>query len=97
MKSMSGVFIFYFLLLIFHFYFGFCFSFAQMLICIASRALEHMNFTPVNGKPIRIMYSNRDPTTRKSGSGNIFVKVCLCSLDEEQYSLLVFFFLCIYN
>lgn len=34
-----------------------------------------MNFSAVNGKPIRIMYSNRDPSIRKSGNANIFVKV----------------------
>ncbi|KAL4273665.1 hypothetical protein GQ457_13G007310 [Hibiscus cannabinus] len=31
----------------------------------AARALEHLNFTLLNGKPVRIMYSNRDPSLRK--------------------------------
>lgn len=43
----------------------------------AARALEMLNFTPVNGKPIRIMYSHRDPTIRKSGAGNIYIKVLI--------------------
>lgn len=34
-----------------------------------------LNFTPLNNKPIRIMYSHRDPSIRKSGAANIFIKV----------------------
>ncbi|XP_042400669.1 polyadenylate-binding protein 2-like isoform X1 [Zingiber officinale] len=40
----------------------------------AAMALDALNFTPLNNKPIRIMYSNRDPSIRKSGSANIFIK-----------------------
>ncbi|KAJ6409583.1 hypothetical protein OIU84_009141 [Salix udensis] len=40
----------------------------------AARALEMLNFTPLNGSPIRVMYSHRDPSVRKSGAGNIFIK-----------------------
>ncbi|KAH7853647.1 hypothetical protein Vadar_005062 [Vaccinium darrowii] len=43
-----------------------------MTIPSTARALEMLNFTPLNGKPIRIMYSRRDPSVRKSGAGNIF-------------------------
>lgn len=43
----------------------------------ASRALDLLNFTPLNNKPIRIMYSHRDPSIRKSGAANIFIKVFL--------------------
>lgn len=46
-------------------------------ITTASRALDMLNFTPLNGTPIRVMYSHRDPSMRKSGSGNIFIKVSI--------------------
>ncbi|KAH8516432.1 hypothetical protein H0E87_004688, partial [Populus deltoides] len=40
----------------------------------AARALDVLNFTPLNNKPLRIMYSHRDPSIRKSGMANIFIK-----------------------
>lgn len=41
---------------------------------LAERALDTMNFDLMNNKPIRIMWSQRDPTIRRSGAGNIFIK-----------------------
>ncbi|KAF3615680.1 Polyadenylate-binding protein 2 [Capsicum annuum] len=49
----------------------------------AARALEVLNFTPLNGKPIRIMYSNRDPTVRRSGTANIFIKNLDKAIDHK--------------
>ncbi|KAB5568909.1 hypothetical protein DKX38_002702 [Salix brachista] len=40
----------------------------------SARALDVLNFTPLNSKPIRVMYSHRDPSIRKSGMANIFIK-----------------------
>ncbi|KAM9296934.1 embryonic polyadenylate-binding protein [Gastrophryne carolinensis] len=45
----------------------------------AERALDTMNFEVIKGKPIRIMWSQRDPGLRKSGVGNVFIK----NLDES--------------
>ena len=33
----------------------------------AERAIDTMNFDEIKGKPIRIMWSQRDPALRKSG------------------------------
>lgn len=48
-----------------------CFSYWRT----ASRALNDLNFMALNGRAIRVMYSVRDPSLRKSGVGNIFIKV----------------------
>uniref|UniRef100_A0AAQ4QXF7 Polyadenylate-binding protein n=1 Tax=Gasterosteus aculeatus aculeatus TaxID=481459 RepID=A0AAQ4QXF7_GASAC len=49
----------------------------------AERALDTMNFDVVKGKPIRIMWSQRDPSLRKSGVGNVFIKNLDKSIDNK--------------
>jgi polyadenylate-binding protein len=49
----------------------------------AERALDNLNYTLLNGKPMRIMWSLRDPATRKSGVGNIFIKNLDKSIDNK--------------
>ncbi|KAK7270996.1 hypothetical protein RJT34_26565 [Clitoria ternatea] len=49
----------------------------------AANAMEHLNYTPINGKAIRIMFSHRDPSIRKSGYANVFIKNLDTSLDNK--------------
>ncbi|CAI9778000.1 unnamed protein product [Fraxinus pennsylvanica] len=49
----------------------------------ASHAREVLNFTPINGKPIRIMFSHRDPFLRKTGRANVFIKNLDDSIDNK--------------
>merc|ERR1711998_88466 len=50
----------------------------------AERALDTMNYSLLRGKPIRIMWSHRDPSLRKSNKGNIFIKNLDKSIDNKM-------------
>lgn len=50
----------------------------------AERALDTMNFSMIKSKPCRIMWSQRDPSLRRSGVGNIFVKNLNEAIDNKQ-------------
>jgi len=49
----------------------------------AERALDTMNYTLIKGQPCRIMWSQRDPSLRKTGAGNVFCKNLDPSIDNK--------------
>lgn len=49
----------------------------------AERAAGAMNFGVRKGKPVRIMWPQRDPSLRKRGVGNIFIKNGDKSIDNK--------------
>ncbi|KAL0487997.1 polyadenylate-binding protein PABP-1 [Acrasis kona] len=50
----------------------------------AELALDTLNYTTVNSIPIRIMWSQRDPSVRKSGIGNVFIKNLDPTIDNKS-------------
>lgn len=55
----------------------------SLLCFVAECALDTMNYDVIKGRPIRIMWSQRDPGLRKSGVGNIFIKNMDESIDNK--------------
>ncbi|XP_073317035.1 polyadenylate-binding protein 6-like [Primulina huaijiensis] len=52
-----------------------CYAFVKFCFHIdARRALNRLNFTELRGRPMRIMWCEREPISRKRGIGNLFVK-----------------------
>lgn len=49
----------------------------------AEASIERLNFTSVFDRPMRVMWSQRDPSLRKSGVGNVFVKNLEKDLDNK--------------
>ena len=50
----------------------------------AEQALETLRSPQIGGKPCRIMWSIRDPSIRKSGVGNIFIKNLEVSISNDD-------------
>ncbi|CAA2996191.1 polyadenylate-binding 2-like [Olea europaea subsp. europaea] len=61
-----------------------CIDIFPVYLSTAARAIEVLNFTPLNNKSIRIMHSHRDPSIRKSGTANIFIKNLDKSIDHKS-------------
>lgn len=55
----------------------------KILNFTAERALDTMNFDVLKAKPIRIMWSQRDPSLRRSGVGNVFIKNLDKTIDNK--------------
>lgn len=54
-----------------------------MNIADAERAIESLNYATIRGSPVRIMWTNRDPSVRKTGNGNIFIKNLDPTIDNK--------------
>lgn len=50
----------------------------------AEKALESLNFETVMGRAMRIMWSQRDPSIRRSGVGNVFIKNLDLGIDNKS-------------
>jgi polyadenylate-binding protein len=50
----------------------------------AERALDTLNYSNVAGQPCRIMWKHRDPSIRKTGLGNVFIKNLDKQLDNRH-------------
>jgi len=49
----------------------------------AERALDTLNYSSIKGRACRIMWSQRDPSLRKSGVGNIYVRNLDKNIDNK--------------
>eukprot|EP00941_MAST-03F_sp_MAST-3F-sp1_P004023 g4023.t1 len=50
----------------------------------AERVLDTMNYTMIKGRMCRLMWSQRDPSLRRSGHGNVFIKNLDPTIDSKD-------------
>jgi len=61
-----------------------CYAYVNFYsVADAERALDILNNMPIKSKACRMMWSQRDPSMRKSGVGNIFIKNLHKSIDHK--------------
>lgn len=51
----------------------------------AKEAIDMHNATIFHGRPMRVAYSQRDPSLRRSGVGNLYVKGLAETIDESSF------------
>lgn len=47
------------------------------------KAMDQLNYSLIDGRPCRIMWSQRDPAMRRNGDGNIFIKNLHPDIDNK--------------
>lgn len=55
-----------------------------IIYLVGTEALHKMNYSLINGRPCRLMLSERDSSKRRAGSGNIFVKNLPPTVDDKS-------------
>lgn len=50
----------------------------------AERAIDELNYSMLSGHPCRLMWTQRDPSTRKANSNNIFIKNLDKTIDNKE-------------